>query len=257
MMITTSLMEILNNPSYYLPAAGDELFKDVNNFIVDDMNGTFKPSLVQEELLTNFIKVNSDMDKSSFYSLARQLENELIDGEIQVKKTEFKEELFFIDNEYGMELELELTSSSIRELTPFIIYLKYFLQKGNTLIIEEPENHLHPKNQLILVKYLVKAINQGLNIIITTHSDFIIEKFNNFIRLGNANDDIFNKLGYDKSNILDFHDVNIYNFKKEDKYSYVASKVDINETGFDENTFFEVSTELYDESVDIIDAEKK
>ena len=257
MMITTSLMEILNYPSYYLPAAGDELFKDVNNFIVDDMNGTFKPSLVQEELLTNFIKVNSDMDKSSFYSLARQLENELIDGEIQVKKTEFKEELFFIDNEYGMELELELTSSSIRELTPFIIYLKYFLQKGNTLIIEEPENHLHPKNQLILVKYLVKAINQGLNIIITTHSDFIIEKFNNFIRLGNANDDIFNKLGYDKSNILDFHDVNIYNFKKEDKYSYVASKVDINETGFDENTFFEVSTELYDESVDIIDAEKK
>ena len=104
-----------------------------------------------------------------------------------------------------------------------------------------------------MVKYLVKAINQGLNIIITTHSDYIAEKFNNFIRLANADDEIFEKFRYCKEDILDFNDVSIFNFKKEDKYAYTAFEVDVNETGFDVNTFYEVSTELYDEAVDIID----
>lgn len=257
MMVVSSVMDTLNQTSYYIPAAGDELFKDVNNFIANDIQGAFKPSIVQKELLTNFLKVKTDMGQSPFYNLANELEHEILGGELQVKQGEIKEELLFIDNEYNMEFELELTSSSVRELTPLIIYFKYFLKEGNTLIIEEPENHLHPKNQLILVKYLVKAINQGLNIIITTHSDYIVEKFNNFIRLGNANDEIFDKLHYDDSHLLNYENVSIYNFKKENKYSYVAESLAINNTGFDENSFNEVNNELYDESVDIIDAEKR
>ena len=257
MMVVSSVMDTLNQTSYYIPAAGDELFKDVNNFIANDIQGAFKPSIVQKELLTNFLKVKTDMDQSPFYNLANELEREILGGELQVKQGEIREELLFIDDEYNMEFELELTSSSVRELTPLIIYFKYFLKEGNTLIIEEPENHLHPKNQLILVKYLVKAINQGLNIIITTHSDYIVEKFNNFIRLGNANDEIFDKLHYDDSHVLNYENVSIYNFKKENKYSYVAESLAINNTGFDENSFNEVNNELYDESVDIIDAEKR
>lgn len=257
MMVVSSVMDTLNQTSYYIPAAGDELFKDVNNFIANDIQGAFKPSIVQKELLTNFLKVKTDMDQSPFYNLANELEHEILGGELQVKQGEIREELLFIDDEYNMEFELELTSSSVRELTPLIIYFKYFLKEGNTLIIEEPENHLHPKNQLILVKYLVKAINQGLNIIITTHSDYIVEKFNNFIRLGNANDEIFDKLHYDDSHVLNYENVSIYNFKKENKYSYVAESLAINNTGFDENSFNEVNNELYDESVDIIDAEKR
>ncbi|WP_458453059.1 hypothetical protein [Methanobrevibacter sp.] len=50
--------------------------------------------------------------------------------------------------------------------------------------------------------------------------------------------------------------MSIYKFKKVDNYSYIAESIDINETGFDEDSFYEVNNELYDESVDIIDAEK-
>lgn len=39
---------------------------------------------------------------------------------------------------------------------------------GLFLILEEIENHLYPEIQLILVKYLFKAINKGLNIILNT-----------------------------------------------------------------------------------------
>lgn len=202
------------------------------------------------------LKFENDSAHGPFYNLACNLERELLHGNIQIKKGEMKDKLIFIDAEYGMEFDVEMTSSSIRQLSFLIIYLKYFLKKGDTLIIEEMENHIHPKNQLILVKYLVEAINQGLNLIITTHSEYIVEKFNNFIRLGNADDEIFEKLDYTKDNILDYGKASIYNFKKVDEYAYIAESIDINKTGFDEDSFMDVNNELYDEAADIIDAEK-
>lgn len=253
LVLITKLIGELDNRSYYIPAAGNEILKDVNSYIADDINGILNHSLVQKELLTNFLSVKRDMAEGPFYDLACELENEILGGKIQFKKGEVRDELFFIDDENNLELELNLTSSSIRELMPVIVHLKYFLQERDILIIEEPENHIHPKHQLILVKYLVKAINRNLNIIITTHSDYILEKFNNFIRLGNTNQAVFDKLGYDEANILNYEDVNIYNFKKEDEYCYVCESLDVNFTGFDEDNFSEVISELYDESVDIID----
>ena len=69
------------------------------------------------------------------------------------------------------------------ETALFSIYLKYVVEKGDLLIIEEPEAHLHPENQRILVKYIVRAVNKGLKVMLTTHSDYVIEQFNNFVRL--------------------------------------------------------------------------
>lgn len=253
MMIVSSVMDLFDHTSHYLSAIGDEIFKDINFFISKGINDDLDFSNIQKELLTNFLKVREDMEHGPFYNLAIGLEHELLGGELQFKKGEIKEELLFVDEEYGIEFELGLTSSFIRELTPLIIYLKYFLQKGNTLIIEEPENHLHPENQRILVKYLVKLINNDLNIILTTHSDYILEQFNNLIRLGKVNKDKLNELGYSDENILNHEEVKIYNFKKESDYLYVPKEVDINETGFIDENFSEVTDELYNESVNIID----
>ena len=152
-----------------------------------------------------------------------------------------------------MEFELSLISSSVHELIPFIIYLKYYLNKSDVLIIEEIENHLHPENQLILVKYIVKAINNGLNIILTTHSDYIIEKINNLIYLGNCKKSVFNQLNYDDDCILDYDDVKLYNFKRNGEYNYMPYNVEINFTGFTDENFKEVVDELYDESDIMID----
>ena len=55
-----------------------------------------------------------------------------------------------------------------------------------------------------------------------------------------------------KNDVLNYEDVNIYNFKKEN-ISF-AKAIEINHTGFDEDSFFNVHNEIYDESVDMIDS---
>ena len=48
------------------------------------------------------------------------------------------------------------------------------LPKGALLIVENPEAHLHPKGQFEIGKMLSQAANQGVQIIIETHSDHVL-----------------------------------------------------------------------------------
>ncbi len=188
-LVVNKLIKKLQINSYYIPVDG-KIFNDFNSFVADKVNGSIDSSTIEKEFLTNLLKVNEATPEGYFYNLACELENEINKGEIQIKTGDLKDEIVFIDYKNNMEFDLNLVSSSVHELIPIIIYLKYYLNKGDILIIEEIENHLHPENQLILVKYLVKALNQGLNIILTTHSDYILEKFNNLIQLGNCNKEV-------------------------------------------------------------------
>lgn len=253
-LIVNKLIHQLQINSYYIPVDG-MIFKDFNNFMADNVNGVIDSSTIEKEFLTNLLKVNEATPEGYFYNLACELENEINKGELQIKSGDLNDEIVFIDSKNNLEFDLNLISSSVHELIPIIIYLKYYLNKGDILIIEEIENHLHPENQLILVKYLVKALNQGLNIILTTHSDYIIEKFNNLIQLGNCDKEVFNHLNYDKSCILDYKNVSIYNFKKNADYSYTPHIIDVNFTGFSEDNFSKVIDELHHES-DIMDEYK-
>ena len=196
--------------------------------------------------------LNNETSEEGFYKdIAAELSKEILGGVLQFNNVD--EGIKFIDEKNGIEFDFKSLSSSVKELTPFIKYLVDLSNKEDFLVIEEPENHLHPENQRILDKYLVKLINNGLNIILTTHSDYILEQFNNLIRLGKVNEDKLNELGYCDENILNHEDVKIYNFKKESDYLYVPKEVDVNETGFIDENFSEVTDELYNESVDIID----
>lgn len=53
-------------------------------------------------------------------------------------------------------------------------YAKSFLGQGIILILDEPESHLHPLAQKWLAKQMFKMAEDGLQIIITTHSPYFI-----------------------------------------------------------------------------------
>lgn len=50
------------------------------------------------------------------------------------------------------------------------------LGRGSTLILEQPEIHLHPKMQMDIADFLIMIAQQGKNLIVETHSDHIINR---------------------------------------------------------------------------------
>ena len=253
-LLSRSIINSLIQNSHYIPAARDEISKNFLQYLSNNINrDVFDLSEIHKEVSTDILNIMQQSKEKDFYDLACDLEKELFGGEIHFIENDVNKGLIFTNYENDFNLPFNLLSSSITETTPLILYLKYILEEGDTLIIEEPEAHLHPKNQIILVKYLVRAINQGLNIILTTHSDYVIEQFNNFIRLGNADKKIFKELNFTEQDILNFEDINIYHFKNDGDYNFIANPLEINSTGFNEENFIEVIKDLTEESDIIID----
>ena len=81
-------------------------------------------------------------------------------------------------------------SSGQQETLPLIIILKVLStlpDDGGTIYIEEPEAHLFPITQKAIVQLLARTFNSNANnfqIIVTTHSPYILSSFNNLLEAG-------------------------------------------------------------------------
>ena len=47
-------------------------------------------------------------------------------------------------------------------------------EKGQMVYIEQPEIHLHPRAQVQLAEILADAVNQGVRVVVETHSSLLI-----------------------------------------------------------------------------------
>lgn len=110
-------------------------------------------------------------------------------------------------------LPFYMASSSVRALADLSSYIKNIAKKNDLLIIDEPELNLHPENQIKLARLFVKLINNGVNVLITTHSDYIIKELNNLIMLSNdfaGKAALMKKYNYETDDILAPNDIKPY-----------------------------------------------
>ncbi len=106
--------------------------------------------------------------------------SEIIGGEYKV----IKDELFYIpEDRKGVRLTMGESSSSVRSLLDIGFYLRHVAQRGDLLMIDEPELNLHPQNQRRVARLLASLVNHGIKVFITTHSDYIIKELNTLIML--------------------------------------------------------------------------
>ena len=89
----------------------------------------------------------------------------------------------------GRKIPLSLLSSGQQELLPLLSMLpdRNSSRFRQLLYIEEPEAHLFPSAQSKLVELLANIVNSSkdkTSLVITTHSPYVLAKFNNLILAG-------------------------------------------------------------------------
>ncbi|STP14186.1 Uncharacterized conserved protein [Helicobacter mustelae] len=89
---------------------------------------------------------------------------------------------------------VQRASSSVRSLLMLNYYILHRAQRGDILMIDEPELNLHPQNQTFIARLLVLLVNAGVKVFITTHSDYIVRELSNCIMLKNLSSEQIKKL---------------------------------------------------------------
>ena len=74
-------------------------------------------------------------------------------------------------------------SSMVSELAPVVLFLRHVVAPGDLLIIEEPESHLHPAMQAEFARQLALVVKAGIRVLVTTHSEWILDQFANLVRM--------------------------------------------------------------------------
>ena len=84
-------------------------------------------------------------------------------------------------NNTTVSLPYYLVSSSIKSHLLLDSYINYIAASGQILIVDEPELNLHPDNLRHMARLLAMLVNNGVKLLFTTHSDYIIKELNNLI----------------------------------------------------------------------------
>lgn len=146
----------------------------------------------------------------------------IMGGDIDIQRVEGFAPIEFKFKLNGATLDMHAASSSVNQLTVLNTYFKYWAsEESNFLIMDEPEENLHPKNQIALLNLLMKFANQNDNkVLITTHSPLITDAVNNHLHLGylkSLGEDIDaiieeNHLTIDKEAAMSHEDIGVYFF---------------------------------------------
>jgi predicted ATPase len=260
--IISSLLESVSAPCYYLPAARSgilqghkalaaSIVRKIPYVGIKELEIPSFPGVVADFLVS---LITLPERKGPLYELSRELEEELLRGEIEAKMPEGKysyPEVRYRSRE--VELPLHRASSSVSELAPLILYLKYYVEPGSVLIIEEPEAHLHPENQRVLAKYLVRLVRRGVHVLITTHSDYLLEQLNNFVLLSRLEPGKRREQGYREDDYLKPDEVAVYVFQyDEGSRGYRIGEAEVTEEeGITQEEFLRVDEALYGETLRI------
>lgn len=186
-----------------------------------------------------------DENIQNYLKLAEILQNDILEGHLDFSTPEpdpLREVIFQPNQRNGIDLDMPVVSSMVKELSMFVLYLLYEAKPNDLLVIDEPEMHLHPEAQAKFTEFLAMLINTGLNIIITTHSPYLVDHLINLAKAAENNDPemLKEKFFLKRSEaFIPKEKISAYLFKEN------TAKSIMDETGFiDWETFGDVSDRI-------------
>lgn len=198
--VFSRIIGALNYPIYYLPAdrAGVmHAHRTVMSALVQRAQyagirrdeSVILLSGVLGDFLQHLIEVGQNprrpqIQKRHFSNTATALESHVMKGIIRNVRSQTEYPSFtYRPNRWAADLPLLNSSSMVSELAPVVLFLRYIVKPSAVLIIEEPESHLHPAMQVEFTRLLAGAVKAGLRVILTTHSEWVVETVGNLVEL--------------------------------------------------------------------------
>ncbi len=266
-----SVFSGLPHQIYYLPAARSgivqghkvlaaALTRQSRRIGLEPMNIPSLPGITTE-FLGNLIELDRRMaGRPGFTSELRDsiyfIENSVLRGKIDLDESgglPTPEIVYLPESDGGItgKFALEHTSSMVSELAPLVLFLKYRVNPGDLLILEEPESHLHPAAQRRIARGIARLVNAGVRVLITTHSDIIISQINNLLALNQASSELVAAGGFVAEDFLREDQIGAYLFRyDQESGGNVIAPLEIDpDTGIDEDEFAAVFEAIYNESI--------
>lgn len=242
--------------AFYLPAARTGIMQShqaitgglVQSATRAGLEANSPPALsgVVGDFLQGLINIDpgSAPDKQ-IYKIAERMEKNILRGSITVDMTTHYPRFMYQAN--GLEIPLLRASSMVSELAPIVLFAKHRVDKGDLLIIEEPEAHLHPAAQVEMAKAIARFVRAGVKVLVTTHSENFLRTLANCIRQSKVG-----AMGADAS--LDEGDVGLYRFKQSKAGSVVKKLSFDKESGLSPEDHQSAYTNLYNATADLLES---
>jgi len=125
------------------------------------------------------------------------------DYELRVRKTKGSPEVLITDVGFG-----------VSQILPVLV-LCYYVPEGSTVLLEQPEIHLHPSVQTLLADVLIDVVRErGVQVIVESHSEHLLLRLQRRIAEGaiplHQTELYFCRVQHDGSSAIDRLKVNLY-----------------------------------------------
>ena len=165
----------------------------------------------------------------------------IIGGKLTVQKDNTQ---YLVMNN-GDKIRLSSAASSVKELAPFLYSLQNIpIDMLRSYCLEEPEAHLHPTMQIAVTDLIANCLNDKMMFNITTHSDYILQRINQLIKLDfirQHNRKLFKEIckqnGLTENHCINKDNVLVYHFDTDEQKHVQIVEQEITEDGFQMQTF--------------------
>ncbi|MFN7854362.1 MAG: AAA family ATPase [Dolichospermum sp.] len=167
MSTLTNQLQDINNPNIldYFTQSFVKRINLLKTYFTDDLNTLIQNRNIAVDLGSNLL----------------DLLKKILKGEYRFNADIDKERIYFKNNQY---VKLQYASSGQQESVWILLLIfRYILDETSVfMVFEEPEAHLYPETQSDVVELIGLLANVYNNqIIITTHSPYILSAFNNLL----------------------------------------------------------------------------
>lgn len=215
---------------------------DIDKFFAIIKENQPSYTMAMNELISKMVSLRQNSTINEEYTEIQNKVKNLIGGGINIKTTSTGKKELKLSIKGNVELPMYLASSNSNQLTTLYLYFRHWISETNKnfLVLDEPEENLHPKHQYELLNTLIDFTSKGNKLLLTTHSTLIAKMINNYVTYSQLTDENKSKIDTSHMNTdIKKEDIEICFFDGEQVKHY-----DIDEYGIVFKDFLAVENDI-------------